>query len=252
MKSISLLPTILDGKREYREYFEWYGDMVARNANGFPLTNNKNWSRCCEQHSSSCATRKAVRLTYSLDAQGRPPVNPEHWEFWPACDDALWAWRQVFRMAEVARIAGRQTVIRPRYETAPVFAQWSRIWPVYRAMSIPVFRPHPGNKFVIGQFNDLRLRCLAAVCKQRRYSYQNRLCNYVLGKQSYVIAAGELYTLADDSVDRSSQIDADDRFEDLRALNSGSIHLLVSSDEGLIGHRRFGTTGGFCPQDAEK
>src|SRR2546422_570184 len=53
-------------------------------------------------------------------ADGRPPLNPEHWGFWAGCDKHLWAWREVFRMAEVARIARDETVIHPRYDTTPL------------------------------------------------------------------------------------------------------------------------------------
>src|SRR5262249_31702440 len=94
------------------------------------------------------------------NADGRPSLDPEHWGSWAACNDALWAWRQVFGMAEVARIARPDFVVRPRYEKAPLLRSMEPNLAVYRSLRVPVFRPREGYVLVTRELLDLRARCL--------------------------------------------------------------------------------------------
>jgi hypothetical protein len=183
---------------EVRNCFKWEDGIVARR-NGYPELRDEQlrwWLRQAFDHLCDVQTQRA---DVPRDKNGRPTLNPEHWGFWAGCDKALWAWRQVYRMAEVARIAGPDLLVRPRYETAPLLRSREPNLAVYRALGVPVFRPREGHIFVVGKLLDLRTRCLAAVCVHRRYTPAGhaRLYQYVLReKDPLAVAADLLYARA--------------------------------------------------------
>jgi hypothetical protein len=185
--------------KEVRDCFEWEDRGVARSEGGYPVTRKvqlDGW------------LRKVFRGLYDMQnrppeiprtADGRPPLNPEHWGFWAGCDEGLWAWRQVFRMREAARIVGPNPVVRPRYETAPWFRSMEPNLAVYRSLGVPVFRPREGHVFIAGELPLLRAFCFTTVCVRRGYVSWSRarLQNYVLQeKDPLAVAASELYTKA--------------------------------------------------------
>jgi hypothetical protein len=173
---------VLARKREVRNCFDWEGNQVARNNKGFPVTRQGPLIKWLRQAYKGLGDIQNEAADVPRDAEGCPPVNPERWGFWAACDDALWAWRQVFRMAEVVRIASSGGVACPRYETVPLLRSLEPNLAVYRSLGVPAFRPRDGHVFIAGRLRDLTARCLSAVCLSRGYVTPTRckLDRYVL------------------------------------------------------------------------
>jgi hypothetical protein len=167
-----------------REGFRWdRGDAaVLRNRRGFPETTDhlKTWLRGAADRLVDAQNRPA-HLPRRPD--GTPPLNPEHWGVWAGCDRSLWAWRHLYRTAELMRLGQRKELtVSPRYETLPALRSWEPNLAVYRRFGVRVFEPRPGHVFLAGRVCDLRLRCVAAVAVHQGYVArgQARLCNYLL------------------------------------------------------------------------
>jgi hypothetical protein len=103
------------------------------------------------------------------NARGEPTTDPEHWGIWPACDRSLWAWRQMVRMAEVARVAEAGQFARPQYETLPWLRSQEPNLAVYRRLGAPIFRPRNEHIFLSGRVIDAKIRSLAAIISKHEY-----------------------------------------------------------------------------------
>jgi hypothetical protein len=223
---------LADMPEDVRDCFKWEDGVIARR-NGYPESRGAQlgwWLRRAFERLCDIQTQRA---DVPRDKNGRPTLNPEHWGFWAGCDKALWAWRQVYRMAEVARIAGPNPLVRPRYETAPLLRSMEPNLAVYRALGVPVFRPREGHIFVAGVLLDLRTRCLAAVCVLRQYTSEGhaRLYHYVLReKNPLAVAARELSARALTPQERA-ETDPDRRLHWLPLTNA----LLETAPLGLPG-----------------
>jgi hypothetical protein len=208
---------LVDKPAEVHGCFKWEGEEVAH-PESYPVTHAgrlARWLRDAYRHLCDSQNRPP---DIPRKAGGQPVPNPERWSFWAACDDGLWAWRQLFRMLEVARIAGREGAVRPHYETVPLLRSMEPNLAVYRSLNVPVFRPRDGRVFVAGWLPELRARCLAAVCVERGYvpASRARLYRYVLRQDDpLAVAASELYAGACVPPAERHLADAEDSFSDL-------------------------------------
>lgn len=169
-------------KPETRDCFRWSGEEVSCNKRGFPEIKTKELRKWLRKAADRLCDAQVQPAMIPREADGQPTSNPEHWGIWAGCDRHLWAWRQIFRMAELGRIAGAHECVRPRYETLPLLRSLEPNLPVYRSLGVPIFRPRDGHVFVAGQLLDLKTRCLVAVCLQRGYFHRtsSRLYSYFL------------------------------------------------------------------------
>ncbi len=178
------------------ECFAWSEDRVRLNDRGFPVTEDKNLGKWLRQRDKDLCDAQHQRATIPRKADGEPSLNPEEWGIWAACDRYLWAWRQVYRMAELGRIADADASVRPRFETLPTLRSREPNLVAYRYLGVPLFRPREGHVFVAGRLDSLRACCLATVCLDRGYVAKGsgRLYHYVLReKNPLAVAAAELY-----------------------------------------------------------
>jgi hypothetical protein len=181
-----------------RECFRWEDGtrVVRRDKGGFPdkTAHLKTWLRDAIGRLADAQNRPAP---VPRRPDGTPVFNPEHWGVWAGCDRSLWAWRQLYRMAELVRLSQRkELVVFPRYETLPALRSWEPNLAVYRRFGVRVFRPRPGHVFLAGRVRHLRLRCLAAVAVRQGYvaTGQARLLNYLLRTHRPLwVAAKELF-----------------------------------------------------------
>lgn len=138
--------------------------------------------------------RWGVSVQVPQATDGYPTRNPEHWGCWASCDRALWAWRELSRMAEVIDFATSAEPPAPRYELVPRLRSFGPNLEVYRRLGLQVLRPRRGHVFLAGRVRDLRLRCFAAVGLRRGYFHRERcrLAGHLLSQQDPVdeIAAG--------------------------------------------------------------
>jgi hypothetical protein len=137
-------------------------------------------------------------------ASGEPTENPEYWGCWAGCDSALWAWRELVRMAEIIRFTTTTVPTGTQYDIVPRVRSRELNLEVYRRLGIPVLRPRPGHVFLAGRVRNLRLRCFAAVGLRRGYFHRgtSRLAGYFFGTDAPTAAiAAELY--AADAVRRA-------------------------------------------------
>jgi hypothetical protein len=206
---------------DVRGCFRWTGDEVAC-VNGYPDVRRdrlRHWLR--KAFDGLCDAQKGPP-DVPRDAEGRPPVNPERWGFWAGCDESLWAWRQLFRMAEVARIINADGRASPRYETIPLLRSLEPNLSVYRSLGVRVFRPREGRVFLAGRLHGLRIRCLAGVCIRRGYAAhgQCRLLHFLQANDPLEAIAGELFAHAAAATEEPGGVDAAARlFAALRENN---------------------------------
>ncbi len=189
-----------DASRELRRHpeahtaFRWEGETVSRDRNRVDTTEAlRGWLRVAGKR---LVDRWGLPVAIPETATGELTQNAEHWGCWAACDGALWAWRELVRMAEVIRFATATATIAPRYDVAPRLRSMEPNLDVYRRLGIPVLRPHSKHVFLAGRVRDLRLRCFAAVGLSRGYFHRgtSRLAGYFFGADEPVAAiAAELY-----------------------------------------------------------
>ena len=189
-----------DASRELRRHpeahnaFRWEGEAVSRDRNRVETTEAlRGWLRVAGKR---LVDRWVLPVAIPETATGELTQNAEHWGCWAACDGALWAWRELVRMAEVIRFATATAPIVPRYDVAPRLRSMEPNLEVYRRLGIPVLRPRPKHVFLAGRVRDLRLRCFAAVGLSRGYFHRgtSRLAGYFFGADEPVAAiAAELY-----------------------------------------------------------
>ena len=173
---------VLAQNPEAQPCFKWDEKIVRLTKKRYPEVDSK---KLCEWLNSTLHKLCDVQnqgAAVPRNANGHPVVNPEHWGIWPGCDRTLWAWRQVFRMAEVARIGNEGENVCPRYEILPALRSFGPNLTVYRQIGKPVFRPRDGHVFVVGKLFELRARSAVAVSVLGGYVHANtaRLYQYVL------------------------------------------------------------------------
>jgi hypothetical protein len=172
--------------------FRWEGGVVVREQGRIKTTKAmRGW---LPRAAKRLVDRWGVPVQIPQANDGDPTRNPEHWGCWAACDRALWAWRELSRMAEVVRFATAAESPAPRYELVPRLRSFGPNLEVYRSLGVPVLRPRQGQVFLAGRVRDLRLRCYAAVGLRRGYFHRGRcrLAGYFLSQSDPVdkIAAG--------------------------------------------------------------
>jgi hypothetical protein len=187
---------LADKPEGVRGCFKWNHREVAQTKNSYPDVRPDRlagWLR--EAYHGLCDDQNEPP-DIPREANGQPSLNPEHWDFWAACDESLWAWRQLYRTLEVARIAGTEEVIRPVYDLVPRLRSKAPNLAVYRSLGVPVFRPREGHVLLAGKLLQLRARCLTAVCIENGYVARMaaRLYQYVLRQVDPLeVVASELY-----------------------------------------------------------
>ena len=151
--------------------FRWErpGELVGVNDKGFVRVDDKKLARVLQKRLGQLCDAHNCSAPIPRDGEGKPSVNPEHWGIWPGCEPTLWAWREVMRMAAVARMAGHQGVLRPAYETLPSLRSMKPDLVVYRSLGTRLFRPPEGRVFIAGRIGQLRARAFAAVCRRGEY-----------------------------------------------------------------------------------
>jgi hypothetical protein len=142
---------------------------LPRNKNGH-LEPASGWGRWLREAAGELFDRFRRPAVLPRAADGTPSLNPEKWGIWPACHPALFAWRQAYRAAELARLAARAGGVTPGYETLPGLRSREPNLVAYRGARLPIFVPRPGHVFLAGRIELLTLRCLAAVGLQQGWS----------------------------------------------------------------------------------
>jgi len=167
---------------EARACFKWKENLIARNSKGYMQLEKSKLQHWLKGEKERLFDAQNENADIPCDAQGRPDLSAERWGFWPACDDLLWAWREVQRTTEIGRLAVDGAPIRPRYETRPRLRSWEPNLSYYRALGQPIFRPRDGHRFWTLRVINLRASCLAHVCQSRGYvAWQSiKLNNYFL------------------------------------------------------------------------
>ena len=189
-----------DASRELRRHpeahnaFRWEGDAVSRDRNRVDATEAlRGWLRVAGRR---LVDRWGLPVAIPATAAGELTQNAERWGCWAACDLAVWAWRELVRMAEVIRFVTAAARIAPRYDVVPRMRSMEPNLEVYRRLGIPVLRPRPKHMFLAGRVRNLRLRCFTAVGLSRGYFHRgtSRLAGYFLGTDEPLAAiAAELY-----------------------------------------------------------
>lgn len=188
---------------------------IALNKNGFPETQSDTLGNWLTELASPLCDILNEPATIPRSRNGDLSRNPEHWGIWASCDQQLWAWREVFRMAEVARLADAGSLVSPRYETWPRLRAIEPNLAVYRSLNVPVFRPGPGMVFVVLRLAELRTRCMAALAiRDRQISLMaGQLSNYLLKQNDPIeLIASRLRELyhGNESASAESGWEADD------------------------------------------
>ena len=142
-------------------------------------------------------TLKPTQIWKSLEGLG----------FWAAAEPSLAACRNLFRAAELARIA-RTTSIRPAYGTRDGFRSWEPNLTVYRSQPLRVLVPKPGYVFLRGKVRELKLRVMVAIMSDENFiTYSDSgtisdILDYRKSKPKLGYAAtrvrGEMVALPDD------------------------------------------------------
>jgi hypothetical protein len=166
---------ILAKKPLVRSCVGWANGEVACDKGGYPVFKKErlaHWLADCCRHLCD-SQNQPPDIPQRPD--GGPSLNPEHWSIWAACDESLWAWRQVFRMAEISRMTRAGRIIRPAYETVPLLRSLEPNLAVYRGLGVPVFRARRGQVLVAGKVLDLAQLCLVADCEKRGFLNHGRV-----------------------------------------------------------------------------
>jgi hypothetical protein len=179
---------------EARNAFRWDGELVARKQGH--IDDRKALRDWLRTGAGRIVDRWHLPVSIPQAADGSPTKNPEHWGCWAACDRAVWAWRELSRMAEVVRFAISAQPAAPRTEIVPRLRSFGPNLEAYRSLCTPVLRPRPGHVFLAGRVQDLRLRCFAAVGLRRGHFHrgQCRLAGHFLSQENpWAEMARELY-----------------------------------------------------------
>ena len=190
---------LLSQKPEVRDCFQWSGEEVARNRNdkGLPQYNGRllaGWLNKAVDELCDCQNRPADILR---SADGRLSLNPEYWGIWPGCDNTLHAWRQVLRMADVARIARRGESDSAKLQDGRR-ALSSTVEPnLTRCTDLCTYQcsSHAAvTSSLPDRCQNYAVRCLAAICVRRGGLQISRLRNYLLWQDAPLdIAAAEMF-----------------------------------------------------------
>ncbi len=142
------------------------GDRVARNKDGsprvgLPLDEMIKWKK-----------------TKLCDAVGYPPLLPLSttidWRrhgtrlgIWSRCDRDLSAWSRPFGAADVAEFVAtcKSDIASALFDVQPLTNSCRPNLEVVRDLGVPVFCPHEGHVLVVAQLPQLKLRCLATLCR---------------------------------------------------------------------------------------
>jgi hypothetical protein len=188
---------ILWGSADTRDCFQWDDDQcVQRNERGYPQA-KKSIRGWLNKVGSRLVDRMNVQVPIPRNPKGELILHPEPWGMWAACDRSLWAWRELFRAAELIRLS--QTIeggASPKYEGTPFLRSYEPNLTAYRRQRARVFRPSTGHVFIGVRLSELRLRCFAAIgIRQGYFPWQRcRLLNYLLKTDDPIATmAEELY-----------------------------------------------------------
>ncbi|MFO0815098.1 MAG: hypothetical protein U0796_17935 [Gemmatales bacterium] len=183
-------PVITFPHQEIRDFFEWSNHRINVNDQGIPISRNLDKLSDWLRHKHSIIFDSHLHQpVIPLDSNGNPPLNPENWGYWAACDRQLWHWRQLYRLAELNRMLREPSKrISPHYETTPFLHSCEPNLQAYRAFRSPIFVPRQGHIFLAGRIPQLTLRCFIAVCLQRHLSdnefrYESIILDILRGSQ---------------------------------------------------------------------
>jgi hypothetical protein len=177
--------------------------VIERDASGNPKNSGKpfrDWlTRICDR----LRDIHHCPATLPTTAHGEVATDPERWEPWTRCHRTLKAWRDLVRAARLSRLAVVDGVIRPTYAIIPRVS--CSALTVARELGGPIFRPRPGNVFLVGTLVDLRTRCLTALCRYNDGPVRGNLRMYYYSSNPFIAEdwgepmaaiAGSLYALA--------------------------------------------------------
>jgi hypothetical protein len=87
---------------------------------------------------------------------------------WARCDPDLRAWSDLLGAADVDHFATRfsSETASPRMRVQPNICLSQPNMRVISELGVPVFHPREGHEFLVVRLSDLRLRCLAVLCRQ--------------------------------------------------------------------------------------
>lgn len=104
-----------------------------------------------------------------------PPAASDDWRnfcaavgVWGHCDRELDSWRNLLGAADVVDFASRCTseTAEANFRVQPSVCSSRPNLMVISDLGVPVFHPREGQQFLAVRFTNLRLRCLAALCRE--------------------------------------------------------------------------------------
>lgn len=176
-----------------RQCFHWNDELLELDRKGHikdPKGNIQNWLRH-KRGQLFDVQHQSPQLPTEED--GRITPYPEAWGHWIDCDRQLWAWRQAYRMTELARCFSGNPLIQPKYSSQPYFRALNPNLVAYRTIGIEALRPRSGYKFIVGMFLEMKIRCLSAVSLIRKYAFwrQARLHNFLLREEDPILTVAK-------------------------------------------------------------
>jgi hypothetical protein len=137
---------------------------------------------------------------------GPPPGNAERWGVWASGHRLLHAWRVLSRAGRFCRAGLTAGRFFPSWDAHSLLPSTAPDLAWLRSSPHRVCVPHEGHSFLVCRLQNLRVRCLARLCRVRWYAGNGRLTGYLLTASGRHLepfrcwlqaAAGELYAAAE-------------------------------------------------------
>jgi hypothetical protein len=187
----------LKGQKDVRGCFAWEGPRVAGDPQGLPVTQPHRLIGWLRKMPGQLADVYDCPMTVPETAPNQPCLEPEAWGALAAGDPALRAWRDLWRAARLRRWAEAGGVVESADAVVLRAGEWRPNLLTLRAMAGVITRPSPGHTFVVGSLLGLKVRCLAALAKARRYVPRKTESRHFGGLRDPAVSiAGRLHAAA--------------------------------------------------------
>jgi hypothetical protein len=197
-----------------RKSFRWRDGVIQRDDHGQPIKNERiiGWLR--DVMHRLCDAERFDELV-PTDSPDRPSSDPEKWGALAASDRALRAWRDLLRIARLARWAADSSLEIGSHLCLKEW-EWAPNVLTVRSLTDTSLRPREGCAYLVLTVRDLKLRCMVGVVKVRGYMHKSHFSYHFKSPTNATLSiAAALYAAV-----RKSRIRA---FQSLKGVTSGAV-----------------------------
>jgi hypothetical protein len=155
---------------------KWEQGIVVRDQSGVPVNARATLGATLKQKQRELFDQMECDPLLPRKVHDRLAETVDRLGIWAKCDPILAAWVDLICSSHVATFAAKEG--ESRAATAEISDRRANLTSLslryVRDLGIPVFVPSPGNVFLAVRLTDLRLRCLAALCRSK---YKNFICS---------------------------------------------------------------------------